>query len=89
MTRGDASTIGHASAEGFAAWLVLFGAVQVGLSTPDREPLSGASGGAALDYTALRGTIARLTEAFVAQVLGLVPPSETEADVARPSPTAA
>ncbi|MBW3662784.1 MAG: hypothetical protein KY469_06765 [Actinobacteria bacterium] len=71
---------------GLAAWLVLFGAVQVGLSTPDRELLSGASGGVALDYSALRGTIAQLTEAFIAEVLGLAAPSAADADAVSPPP---
>ncbi|MBW3663198.1 MAG: hypothetical protein KY469_08880 [Actinobacteria bacterium] len=69
---------------GLAAWLVLFGAVQVGLSTPDRELLSGESGAVALDYSALRGTIAQLTEAFIAEVLGLVPAPTTD-DTADPA----
>ncbi|MBW3662785.1 MAG: hypothetical protein KY469_06770 [Actinobacteria bacterium] len=71
---------------GMAAWLVLFGAVQVGLSTPDRELLSGASAGAALDYSALRGTIAQLTEAFIAEVLGLADATSGGREPSGPAP---
>lgn len=73
---------------GLAVWLVLFASVQVGLSTPDRELLREASGGAALDYTALRGTIAQLTETFVARALGLASAPVTAARVPDAIPAA-
>jgi len=65
-----------------AAWLVLFAAVQVGLATPDREVLGGSEAAAGLDYGALPGTIAPLTEEFVANALGLPPPEGAQVPAA-------